>query len=123
MRPWYAKYPGDYNMKTQHLTLEEHGAYNLLMDYYYATRSPIPDDPDVIARCLDIKAPSMTFISGVTDSGKSYLIRNLVKANCHKYHKIIVICPTLNEEHKDYEYVEQKYVYSPANISCLMPRT
>jgi uncharacterized protein YdaU (DUF1376 family) len=38
---WYPRYSGDYARKTAHLSLVEHGAYTLLMDYYY-TSGPIP---------------------------------------------------------------------------------
>lgn len=39
---WYARYPGDYLRDTAHLTMLEHGAYTLLMDYYYSTGVPLP---------------------------------------------------------------------------------
>lgn len=53
-RPWYATYPADYAAKTKHLSLEEHGAYRLLMDHYYETGLPIPNDPDVIKKILRV---------------------------------------------------------------------
>jgi len=34
-RPYYKKYPKDYLGETGHLTLEEHGFYNLLLDYLW----------------------------------------------------------------------------------------
>lgn len=39
---WYSRYPGDYGRKTQHLSLAEHGAYSLLMDYAYSNNGVIP---------------------------------------------------------------------------------
>lgn len=42
MTHWYPKYTGDYAQKTRHLSMLEHGAYTLLMDYYYSTEKPIP---------------------------------------------------------------------------------
>lgn len=41
---YYKRHLGDYARDTRHLTLAEHGAYTLLLDYYYATERPIPDD-------------------------------------------------------------------------------
>jgi uncharacterized protein YdaU (DUF1376 family) len=41
---YYKRHLGDYAKDTRHLTLAEHGAYCLLLDYYYSTESPIPDD-------------------------------------------------------------------------------
>jgi uncharacterized protein YdaU (DUF1376 family) len=38
---WYPRYTGDYARKTKHLTMLEHGAYTLLLDYYYATAKPL----------------------------------------------------------------------------------
>jgi uncharacterized protein YdaU (DUF1376 family) len=41
---YYKRHLGDYAKDTRHLTLLEHGAYCLLLDYYYSTEKPIPDD-------------------------------------------------------------------------------
>lgn len=40
---FYRRFPGDYARDTQHLSLIEHGIYNLLLDHAYATEKPIPD--------------------------------------------------------------------------------
>lgn len=39
---WYPRYPADYGKKTRHLSMMEHGAYALLMDYCYSTGNPLP---------------------------------------------------------------------------------
>lgn len=39
---YYPHNVGDYAKDTPHLSLAEHGAYRLLIDYYYATESPLP---------------------------------------------------------------------------------
>ena len=49
---WYPKYPGDYARDTAHLTMLEHGAYNLLMDYYYSSGEPLPANADANAPTL-----------------------------------------------------------------------
>ena len=41
---YYKRHLGDYAKDTKHLTLAEHGAFAVLLDYYYATEKPIPDD-------------------------------------------------------------------------------
>lgn len=41
---YYKRHLGDYAKDTRHLSLLEHGAYCLLLDYYYSTEKPIPDD-------------------------------------------------------------------------------
>lgn len=41
---YYKRHLGDYAKDTRHLSLAEHGAYCLLLDYYYSTEKPIPDD-------------------------------------------------------------------------------
>jgi len=34
--PYYNRYPGDYAKDTPDLSLMQHGAYNLLLDFYYS---------------------------------------------------------------------------------------
>lgn len=41
---WYPFYSGDYGRDTAHLSLMEHGAFRLLLDYYYAGQAPLPAD-------------------------------------------------------------------------------
>jgi uncharacterized protein YdaU (DUF1376 family) len=47
---WYARYPGDYMRDTAHLTLIQHGAYTRLLDHYYATGKPLPEDLSALHR-------------------------------------------------------------------------
>ncbi len=49
---YYEKYPGDYLRDTRHLTVTQHGAYNLLMDIYYAKSIPLPADTVLLARMV-----------------------------------------------------------------------
>lgn len=41
---YYERHLGDYARDTAHLSLIEHGVYTLLLDRYYATEQPIPED-------------------------------------------------------------------------------
>lgn len=50
---WYPRYPGDYAINTRHFTLEQHGAYALLLDWSWENGA-IPDDPKIIARILGV---------------------------------------------------------------------
>jgi uncharacterized protein YdaU (DUF1376 family) len=52
-RPWYPFYILDYRADTAHLTLEQHGAYRLLMDEYWL-RGGLPEDDKQLARILGI---------------------------------------------------------------------
>jgi uncharacterized protein YdaU (DUF1376 family) len=45
---YYRRYVGDYLRDTARLSMLEHGAYNLLLDYYYADEKPLPDDKEEI---------------------------------------------------------------------------
>lgn len=49
---YYRRYVGDYLRKTARLSMLEHGAYNLLLDYYYAEEKPLPLDVDEICRMV-----------------------------------------------------------------------
>lgn len=41
---YYERHLGDYARDTGHLSPLEHGVYNLMLDRYYATEEPIPED-------------------------------------------------------------------------------
>jgi len=50
---FYKRFPGDIQIKTGGLTMAEFGAYDRLLDHYYATELPIePDEVYSIARAL-----------------------------------------------------------------------
>lgn len=49
-RPWYKRYPADFIAGTLQLSLEEKGAYSIVLDLIYDRGGPIPDDPQWIAR-------------------------------------------------------------------------
>jgi uncharacterized protein YdaU (DUF1376 family) len=47
---FYKRHLGDYSKDTPHLPMMEHGAYALLLDYYYATERPLPAEITEIYR-------------------------------------------------------------------------
>lgn len=47
---FYKRYVGDYARDTAHLSLIEHGAYNVILDTYYATGKPMPADKTEVYR-------------------------------------------------------------------------
>jgi uncharacterized protein YdaU (DUF1376 family) len=49
---YYEHHIGDYQRKTAHLTLAEHGAYTLMLQTFYATERPLPADRKVLYRLL-----------------------------------------------------------------------
>ncbi len=73
---WYERRPTDYKEDTWHLTLAEHGAYNLLLDHYYSNESPLPDQDRALAsicNCsieewLEVKSAIMKFF--IAKNGK-----------------------------------------------------
>lgn len=58
----YPFHVSDYIADTAHLTLEEDIAYRRLLDLYYTSEQPIPDDPKQVAR--RIRMPDYTAIVG-----------------------------------------------------------
>lgn len=51
---WFPKHPTDYRNGTWHLTLSEHGAYNLLIDHYMLYESPLPNNDIALAGILGV---------------------------------------------------------------------
>lgn len=47
---YYQRHIGDYAKDTSHLTLLEHGVYNVLLDWSYASEKPLPDTKIAIYR-------------------------------------------------------------------------
>lgn len=47
---YYRRYVGDYLRDTSRLSMLEHGAYNVLLDHYYAEEEPLPLDLNEIYR-------------------------------------------------------------------------
>lgn len=51
--PWYPHHIAEYDSKTKHLSLLEHGAFRRLLDHYYATCKPLPNGTEQLLRvCL-----------------------------------------------------------------------
>lgn len=48
--PWYAHSIQDYERKTSHLSMLEHGAYRLMMDHYYKSAAPLPANVEHVYR-------------------------------------------------------------------------
>jgi len=49
-RPWYKRYPSDFITGTINMTLDEKGAYSMVLDLIYDRGGPIADDSQWIAR-------------------------------------------------------------------------
>jgi uncharacterized protein YdaU (DUF1376 family) len=55
---YYRRYSGDYLRKTSRLSVIEHGAYSLLLDYYYADEKPLPLDHDELYTMVRAMKPA-----------------------------------------------------------------
>jgi uncharacterized protein YdaU (DUF1376 family) len=49
---YFELHVGDYQRKTAHLSLAEHGAYSLMLQIFYATERPLPSDRKNLYRLL-----------------------------------------------------------------------
>lgn len=62
----YSRHIGDYAKDTKDLSLVEHGAYTLLLDQYYASEKPLPDDREKLYRiCGAVKAAEQKAVDTV----------------------------------------------------------
>lgn len=70
-RPFYKRYPSDFIAGTIGLSLEEKGAYSLILDLLYDRWSPIPDDPRYIAGVCGVSVRRWNAIrSKLIEAGK-----------------------------------------------------
>jgi uncharacterized protein YdaU (DUF1376 family) len=51
---WFPSYPTDYRNDTWHLSLAEHGAYKLLIDYYYQSEMALPNNDNALASIIGV---------------------------------------------------------------------
>lgn len=62
----FMKHLGDYAKDTRHLTLLEHGAYNVLMDWCYASERALPHDEAMLYRiCAAFTKPEQQAVMSV----------------------------------------------------------
>lgn len=54
---WWPRNVADYQIKTKHLSMIQHGAYTLLLDHYYLTNKPIPAIAEQVWRICGAVAP------------------------------------------------------------------
>lgn len=48
--PYYCRFTGDYARDTSHLSLIQHGAYTVLLDFYYSSGKSLPADVNALCR-------------------------------------------------------------------------
>jgi uncharacterized protein YdaU (DUF1376 family) len=53
---FYKRHIGDYAAATRHLSLLEHGVYNLLLDIYYLSEKPLPVDTRAVQRLVNARS-------------------------------------------------------------------
>jgi uncharacterized protein YdaU (DUF1376 family) len=63
---YYSRNLGDYAKRTTTLTQGQHGAYNLLLDYYYVTEQPIPEH-DVYSVAKAVTKPERDAVDRVLE--------------------------------------------------------
>jgi uncharacterized phage protein (TIGR02220 family) len=65
---YYERYCGDYARDTGHLSLQEHGAYTVMLDTYYATETPLPADYKALYRiCRAMSGKEQEAVRAVAD--------------------------------------------------------
>lgn len=78
---WYPREPQAYRNDTWHLSLAEHGAYILLLDYYYLSENPLPNNDNALASII----------------GCSLSDWLSVKENVTRYYRVTNACLTHNK--------------------------
>ena len=58
---------------------------------------------------LEIIVPSLTIIAGMSDSGKTNLIKHFIRQHHHRFNRVICMCPTLDLQ-ESYDFLEPSYL-------------
>lgn len=64
---FYKRYPGDYLRDTPHLSLAEHGAFCLMLDYFYSNEKPLPKGRELYRLLRAFTAKERRQIDSVLD--------------------------------------------------------
>jgi uncharacterized protein YdaU (DUF1376 family) len=65
---YFELHVGDYQRKTAHLSLAEHGAYSLMLQAFYATEKPLPENRKILYRMLRVASKTeRTAVDSVCD--------------------------------------------------------
>ena len=71
--PWYKRYGADFVFGTMGLTLEERGAYSIIIDLIHDRGKPIPDDARFMAGILGVSTRKWRSLrNALIDAGKIY---------------------------------------------------
>ena len=74
-RPWYRRFPDNFIAGTVGLTLEEKGAFSLLLDLMYVRGGPVPDEPRYIAGACNCSVRKWNAIrSKLIELGKIHVV-------------------------------------------------
>lgn len=85
---FYKHYIGDFQRDTGHLSLTQRGAYRALMDHYYATEKPLPNDHAALCRiagALDMNERDAVRVAmGFFEPCESGLMHTRIEVELHK---------------------------------------
>ena len=78
-RPWYRRFPDNFIAGTVGLTLEEKGAYSLVLDLMYVRGGPVPDEPRYIAGVCNCSVRKWNAIRAkLIDLGKIHVVNGFL---------------------------------------------
>lgn len=78
-RPWYRRFPDNFIAGTVGLTLEEKGAYSLVLDLMYVRGGPVPDEPRYIAGVCNCSVRKWNAIRAkLVDLGKIHVVNGFL---------------------------------------------
>ncbi len=78
-RPWYRRFPDNFIAGTVGLTLEEKGAYSLVLDLMYVRGGPVPDEPRYIAGVCNCSVRKWNAIRGkLIELGKIHAVNGFL---------------------------------------------
>jgi uncharacterized protein YdaU (DUF1376 family) len=122
---YYQRYIGDYMRDAGHLSMLEHGAYTQLLDFFYATEKPIPNNEDkyqiIGARTKQEKAATDKVLSNFFVLKKTGWVNKRAQQEMKKMRAKILLAKSNGEKGGRPNFKNLESLFAEKNLNVRKP--